>query len=234
MTGAAESPAETRIGRRALLGFAGLTAAGVLGGARIQEVLDRLLPGPDGALASLLPAQRFRIYSVTGTLPARSPDTYRLRIGGLVARPLDLTLHDLRARPAATLVRDFQCVTGWRVGAVRWGGARLSTLLDEAGAAPGAAVEFRSFDGRYTEALTAAQARRADVVVAYEMNGRPLSSAHGGPARLYVAPMYGYKSCKWLGEITVTDRPVSGFWEQRGYDADGWVGRSNGRDDRPT
>src|SRR2546423_972167 len=78
------------------------------------------------------------------------------------------------------------------------------------------------------------QARRPDIIVAYEMDGRPLTNAHGGPARLYVAPMYGYKSCKWLGEITLTDEVVPGFWEQRGYDVDGWVGRSNGRDDRPT
>ena len=216
------------------MGFAGLTGLGVLFGSRVQDGLDRLFSSRDGVLGSLLPAQRFRIYSVTGTLPAQPPDRYRLRIGGLVARPLDLSLADLRSRPATTLVRDFQCVTGWRVTAVRWRGVPLSAVLDEAGADPGAAVRFTSFDGRYTESLTAHQARRPDIIVAYEMDGRPLTNAHGGPARLYVAPMYGYKSCKWLGEITLTDEVVPGFWEQRGYDVDGWVGRSNGRDDRPT
>src|SRR5947209_1595297 len=111
-------------------------------------------------------------------------DRYRLRLGGLVARPLDLGLGDLRSRPPTTLVRDFQCVTGWRVSAVRWRGVSLAALLDEAGAAPGAtAVHFASFDGRYTETLTLAQARRNDVVLAYGMDGRPRSGAHGGPAR---------------------------------------------------
>ena len=69
-------------------------------------------------------------------------------------------------------------------------------------------------------------------MVAYELEGKPLSSAHGGPARLYVGPMYGYKSCKWLEAIDVAHgTPAPGYWEVRGYDVDGWVGRSNGRDD---
>jgi len=46
--------------------------------------------------------------------------------------------------------------------------------------------------------------------------------------------MYGYKSLKWLESIELTERVVPGFWEERGYDVDGWVGRSNGRDDEPT
>ena len=52
--------------------------------------------------------------------------------------------------------------------------------------------------------------------------------------RLYVAPMYGYKSCKWLDGIEVVDHVIPGYWENEGYDVDGWVGRSNGRDDQPT
>ena len=72
------------------------------------------------------------------------------------------------------------------------------------------------------------------MLVAYELEGEDLSDAHGGPVRLYVAPMYGYKSLKWLAEIELTDEVVPGYWEERGYDVDGWVGRSNGRDDDAT
>ena len=79
-----------------------------------------------------------------------------------------------------------------------------------------------------------AQARRDDVIVAYELEHKPISSDHGGPVRLYVAPMYGYKSCKWLSGIEVVDHVIPGYWENLGYDVDGWVGRSNGRDDQPT
>ena len=61
------------------------------------------------------------------------------------------------------------------------------------------------------------------------MQDKPLSHDHGGPVRLYVAPMYFYKSAKWLSGITVTDEVRPGYWEERGYDVDAWVGRSNGR-----
>jgi DMSO/TMAO reductase YedYZ molybdopterin-dependent catalytic subunit len=72
------------------------------------------------------------------------------------------------------------------------------------------------------------------VLVAYELDDEPLSSDHGGPARLYVAPMYGYKSLKWLRRIELTERVEPGYWERRGYVINGWVGRSNNRDDAPT
>jgi DMSO/TMAO reductase YedYZ molybdopterin-dependent catalytic subunit len=111
----------------------------------------------------------------------------------------------------------------------------LSVLLDRAGVqASGKALRFESFDGVYTESLTLSQARRPDVIAAYSMLGGPVSREHGGPVRMYVAPMYGYKSCKWLSRIEVVDQVEPGYWEQNGYDVDGWVGKSNGRNDRST
>ena len=75
---------------------------------------------------------------------------------------------------------------------------------------------------------------RDDVIVAYELENKPLSSPHGGPVRMYVAPMYGYKSIKWLEGNFVVDEVRHGYWEQLGYDVDGWVGKSNNRDDPAT
>jgi DMSO/TMAO reductase YedYZ molybdopterin-dependent catalytic subunit len=227
------------VGRRIFLGLLGLGAVGVATGSAIQGWLENNISpiigrDPTGVL-SLLPIGRFRIYTVTGGLPDRSRAEYRLRVKGLVDRPLDLSFAELAAMPKTNVTRDFQCVTGWRVPDVRWGGVRLRDVLDRAGVgADATAVRFVSFDGEYTESLTLAQARRDDVLVAYEFEGGPLSSEHGGPARLYVAPMYGYKSCKWLSAIELTKDVVPGYWEERGYDVDGWVGRSNGRDDPAT
>jgi DMSO/TMAO reductase YedYZ molybdopterin-dependent catalytic subunit len=229
----------TPIGRRVFLALVGLGAAGVVFGARVQDRLATALApiqakDPSG-LASLLPFGRFRFYTVTGGFPKRDPDVYTLRVDGLVERPFTISYRDLTALPPTRITRDFQCVTGWRVPDTRWTGVQLRTLLDRAGVKPSArAVRFVSFDGTYTESLTLDQARRSDVLVAYELEGEPLSSLHGGPARLYVAPMYGYKSCKWLERIELTADVVPGYWEQYGYDVDGWVGRSNGRDDQPT
>ena len=227
------------VGRRVFLGLLGVGAIGVLTGARIQDWLERAV-GPliakDGTgLSALLPIGRFRIYTVTGDLPSRSRESYALHVRGLVPQPVTLSYADLIGMAPTSLTRDFQCVTGWRVPSVSWKGVRLADVLDRVGVQPGArALRFTSFDGAYTESLTLEQARRADVIVAYEFEGSPLSDEHGGPVRLYIAPMYGYKSIKWLDTIELTKGVQPGFWEQRGYDVDGWVGRSNGRDDHPT
>ena len=223
----------TPIGRRVVLGMLGLGGAGILFGKTVQDGLSRAL-SPN--LAALLPSGgRFRIYTVTGFLPKKSTAAYRLAVDGLVDRPLDLSFEALLDLPQTSLTRDFQCVTGWRVPAVAWKGVRLSAVLDAAGVqATATALRLFSFDGVYTESLTLEQARRDDVLVVHEMEGKPVSTPHGGPVRLLMAPMYGYKSIKWLSRIELVDSVVPGFWEERGYDVDAWVGSSNGRTDDPT
>lgn len=234
-----DSEAGTPVGRRVFLGMLGLGAAGVVWGSRLADVFNRVLAPISAAdrtgLTGLLPAAgRFRIYSVVNFLPKREDAEYRLKVTGLVERPLELTLAELKAMRPTRLVKDFQCVTGWRVPDVRWTGVLLADVLDAAGVVPGGgALAIRSFDGLYTESLTLEQARRGDVIVAYEMEGKPVSRVQGGPVRLYVAPMYGYKSLKWLDEIEVTAEVEKGYWEWRGYDTDAWIGRSNGRHDDP-
>ena len=228
------------IGRRIVLGLMAMGAVGIVGGRAVQERLAKAIApiqnhDPTG-LTSLLPlGATFRYYSVTGSVPTRNATNYRLDVGGLVGKPTSYTLADLQNMPQTTLVRDFQCVTGWRVPEVHWSGVRLSHLLDAAQpAATATAISFKSFDGTYTESLTLEQARRSDVLVALQMLGRPVTHDHGGPVRMYVAPMYGYKSTKWLSQIELTAGVVPGYWEDEGnYDVDGWIGDSNGRDDEP-
>ncbi len=227
------------IGRRIIIGIVALGCAGIVFGESVQRVVGRAITkiNPSGSgIASLFPgANTFRIYTVTGSLPSESTKAYTLKVGGLVNRPATYSYNDLLAMPSVRLDKDFQCVTGWRVPNVHWQGVLLSHILDMSQVQTSAkAVLFKSFDGVYTESLTLDQARRSDVIVAYEMLGdRPISSEHGGPVRLYVAPMYGYKSCKWLSEIEVSDRVVPGYWENLGYDVNAWIGRSNGRSDTP-
>ena len=194
--------ARPRRGRRAV----GRQGADRAGGAAPPDHHQRPAPASPG----LLPATgRFRIYTVTGTLPKRSDAEYRLTVDGSVDRPAVLDLADLRDRlPQTSLTRDFQCVTGWRVADVPWQGVKLADLLDEVGVRPSAThVRFWSFDGVYTETLTIEQARRDDVLIAHHMLGKPVTREHGGPVRLYVAPMYGYKSLKWLERDRGRRRP---------------------------
>jgi DMSO/TMAO reductase YedYZ molybdopterin-dependent catalytic subunit len=181
----------------------------------------------------LVPGADFQLYTVTNGFPA-PPADYHLVVDGLVERPMKLTVEDLKAMRVTGFSKPFQCVTGWRVNNVPWKGVALWHVLQEAGLKPeGKALQFGSFDGVYTESLTLDQAKRSDVIVAYDMLGGPVSRAHGGPVRLYVAPMYGYKSIKWMNRISVVDRVIPGYWEHYGYDVNAWIGRSNGRDDAP-
>jgi DMSO/TMAO reductase YedYZ molybdopterin-dependent catalytic subunit len=228
----------TPVGRRVFLGLAAFGVSGIVWGSKAADLMERLLApvvAKDGSgLLGLLPTGRFRIYSIVGSLPSRSTADWKLDVGGLAGAPYTIGYDDLLAMPAVELTKDFQCVTGWRVPGVKWKGVLLSDIIARAEPQPGAtALWFESFDGAYTESLTLDEARRNDVIVAYQLDGKPISSAHGGPVRLYVAPMYGYKSLKWLQRISLVDKVQPGYWEQNGYDVDAWIGRSNGRSDSP-
>jgi DMSO/TMAO reductase YedYZ molybdopterin-dependent catalytic subunit len=218
---------KVRVGRRAFVGLVALGAAGVAFGADAQRFLGSKLGSGIGAL--LPGGDHFRIYSITGTFPSVSRRRYRLSIGGLVDNPTTYTFDDLQAMPAVDMVKSFQCVTGWRVPDVHWRGVQLSHLLERAGVrATAVAVTFDSYDNADSECLTLDQAHLADVIVAYEMFHAPVTREHGGPVRLVVPQMYGYKSLKWLSGIQVVDAVVPGYWEQNGYPSNGWLDGTTG------
>ena len=163
-------------------------------------------------------------------MPVFDRKTWRLRVHGLVDNPLELSHSELRALPRADQVSDFHCVTGWTVRDVRWGGVRFADLL--AAAKPhrdAKALWFISAEEPYVDSLTLEQALLPDAMLAYEMDGEPLSRPHGAPARVVIPDMYGYKNVKWVERIIVSDEASDGYWEVRGYDRNAWVGRSNGR-----
>ncbi|MER5642027.1 molybdopterin-dependent oxidoreductase [Kitasatospora sp. NPDC002227] len=226
----------TPVGRRVVLGMIGLGVAGVAAGPYLQRGVENVTSKDPTGLSGLLPGGGgFRYYSVAGSVPSRSAADYRLTVDGLVNRPASYGLAELQAMRQRRVVHDVQCVTGWRVPSVPFEGVPLADLLAAAGVRPEAtAVRFSCFDGTYSESLTLEQARQDGVLVALRMKDAPVSHEHGGPVRLYVAPMYFYKSAKWLSGITLTPTVQTGYWEQYGYDTDAWVGRSNGRDDAPT
>jgi DMSO/TMAO reductase YedYZ molybdopterin-dependent catalytic subunit len=212
------------------LGLVALGAAGVAFGAQAQNFLGNKL---GSGLASLLPGgDHFRIYTITGGYPNISTTEYQLEVSGLVTTPKTFSFDDLRALPSLTMLKDFQCVTGWRVDNVSWKGVRLSHLLDLVGVQSSAvALSFDSYDHADTESLTLDQAQLSDVIVAYEMYGKTVSREHGGPVRLVVPQMYGYKSLKWLSGIRVVDQVEPGFWEQNGYPVNGWLDGATGNTD---
>jgi DMSO/TMAO reductase YedYZ molybdopterin-dependent catalytic subunit len=216
------------VGRRTVLGIIGLAGIGIAIGAKVDNALGSVSSAVSNAIGVPLPGDNdFRYYTVTDSYPVVPAATYELTVDGMVREPLRLRLADLRSMKRTALVHQFQCVTGWVVPDVHWEGVLLSDLLERCGVAPGAtALRFFSADGVYTESLTLAQAQLPSVLVADKMLGANVTTDHGGPVRLYVAPMYGYKSIKWLNRVEVTNKVVDGYWEDNGYPADAWIGGS--------
>jgi DMSO/TMAO reductase YedYZ molybdopterin-dependent catalytic subunit len=225
------------VGRRALLGMLGAGAAGLAAAPYLQRGWENFLGAASQAdatgLTGLLPNPGgFRYYSVVGSVPHKDETNYALKVRGLVDRPKTYTLADLRAMAQTRVVADVLCTDGWRVDDTPFEGVRLADILDDVGVrSPGAAIRFTCFDGAYSESLTLEQARRSDVLVALKMQDKPITHEHGGPVRLFVAPMYFYKSAKWLSGISVTDKVVPGFWEERGYAIDGWLDGADRHDE---
>jgi DMSO/TMAO reductase YedYZ molybdopterin-dependent catalytic subunit len=230
-----ESPRENlgarRLGRAGFLAILGGGVATLFYGKAISHVSSKVTnPVSDATgLTRLVPSSGWRIYTVADSMPSFDPATWRLQIAGLVRRPISLGNQQLRALPRAEQVSTFHCVTGWSVENVHWAGVRFHDLLAPAGVLPGAgALHFISAERPYDDYLDLRQVALRDVMLAYEMDGKPLRREHGAPVRVVIPEMYGYKNVKWVERIDVVAKPGVGYWEQRGYDADAWVGRSNG------
>jgi DMSO/TMAO reductase YedYZ molybdopterin-dependent catalytic subunit len=219
---------DIRMGRGVFLGVVGTGVAGLFVGSRISKAAAPLGAVVPSALHSLIP-DGWRIYSVNPPWPTFDPSTYRLTIDGAVEKPLTLTWDDVMGLPQASQTTTFHCVTGWTVSNVHWQGVRLSTLWDMV--KPTAEAKFANFismEQPYVDTLSMAQTTLPQVMLAHTMGNAPLSRAHGAPMRLIIPEMYGYKNVKWLHRIELVPKLEAGFWEQRGYDVDAWVGRSNG------
>jgi DMSO/TMAO reductase YedYZ molybdopterin-dependent catalytic subunit len=190
----------------------------------------RATPAAADSAGTAPPLPGFELYTVTGSYPSYDPRTYALVVDGAVAHPLRLSLQELLTRlPQVTETRNFRCVTGWEVPDVLWQGIRIADVLALAQPLPGAGwLTFHSFDGVYTDSLSMAQALASGVLLAHHADGRPLAQAQGAPLRLVVPQMYGYKSVKWLGRIELARTEALGYWEQRGYGPNAYIGTVDG------
>jgi DMSO/TMAO reductase YedYZ molybdopterin-dependent catalytic subunit len=229
-----EAPGETGVelrayGRRTFLAVTGVGLSSLLWAKPVWQAVSGAAQPLQGALPSgLIPSSGWRIYTVASTMPRFDRKLWRLRLEGLVEQPVTMTYEDLLRLPRAEQVSDFHCVTGWSVKNVHWAGVRFRDLLATARPRPSASVlTFVSAERPYVDTLTLEQAGLADAMLAYEMDGKPLRREHGAPVRVVIPEMYGYKDVKWVERIIVGDHLEPGYWEQRGYDVDAWVGRSN-------
>jgi DMSO/TMAO reductase YedYZ molybdopterin-dependent catalytic subunit len=155
--------------------------------------------------------------------PDVDAEGWRLRVDGLVSRPLELTYRELLGLPAIEQLVTMQCISnlvgGDLVGTARWTGVPLRDVLARAGGVPPGAVRvvFHATGG-YTDSLPVDKALERSTIVAYGMNNTSLPRRHGYPARIIVPGIYGMKNVKWLERIEVVDYEYEGYWQRRG----GW------------
>ena len=218
-----------RYGRAVFLATLGCGLSSLWWGKAAWNSVSSTVSPVAGDIVPLLPTQGWRIYTISGHMPTFDPVSWRLTVGGRVGKPVALSYAELRDLPRVEQISTFHCVTGWTVKNVHWAGVRMHDVLAQARPHPRAhALQFVSAEEPYVDYLTMKQASLHDVMLAYEMDGKPLSRSHGAPVRLVIPEMYGYKNVKWLKAINVVDQVGVGYWEQYGYDNDAWVGRSNG------
>jgi DMSO/TMAO reductase YedYZ molybdopterin-dependent catalytic subunit len=172
--------------------------------------------------------------------PVVDPATYNLRVSGLVERPAELSLGELKKRPRVEHIAGFECsgnspkrISGM-AGNARWAGVGLAALLNDCGIRPQAkeVVFFGADKGteevshgggtatveqRFARSLALEDAISPDVLLAYEMNGEPLSLYQGAPLRLIVPGWYGVANVKWLEHIHLQDRRFMGKFMAREY-----------------
>jgi DMSO/TMAO reductase YedYZ molybdopterin-dependent catalytic subunit len=221
--------ADRRYGRGAFLLLVGGGLSSLAWATKVSGVFSPVTSSVSQLLGNIFPVRGWRIYTISGSMPIFDPKAWRLEIGGLVEKPRSFTYDELLALPRAHQVNDFHCVTGWTVHDVHWSGVRFSHLLDQVRPLPEAkAIRFVSLEQPYDDSLTLGQLHLPDVLLALEMDGKPLTRPHGSPARVVIPEMYGYKGVKWLSRIELVDHQPTGYWEELGYDQNAWVGRSNG------
>jgi DMSO/TMAO reductase YedYZ molybdopterin-dependent catalytic subunit len=150
-----------------------------------------------------------------GPTPHTPLDQWSFRIDGAVENARRWSWEDLRALPAEEVTHDIHCVTKWSKFDTSWKGVSLDTLLE--GVEPSGDYLTAYSDGGYTTNLPLEDVMDGKAWVAYEFDGEPLESEHGGPARLLVPHLYFWKSAKWVRGITVTEDDEPGFWEGYGY-----------------
>jgi DMSO/TMAO reductase YedYZ molybdopterin-dependent catalytic subunit len=226
-------PGDSRTyGRRAFLLLTAGGLSSILWAPFASRIFAPLTSAFSQLAGTLIPVGGWRIYTISGSMPIFDERTWRLEIGGLVRRPLRLSYAEVRALPPARQVSTFHCVTGWTVRDVHWAGVRFRDLLALAEPLPAAkAIRFVSMEEPYEDALTLKQALLPDVMLALDLDGKPLSRPHGAPARVVIPEMYGYKGVKWVSRMELVADEPAGYWERHGYDRDAWVGRSNGYGD---
>lgn len=152
-----------------------------------------------------------------GIHPELSLTDWRLIVDGAVAQPVTLDWTALQQLPQVEEASDFHCVTTWSKLDLTFAGVRLRDVLALAEPLEAAAALMCHGADGYTTNVRLEEALKDDVLVTWQVDGKPLPREHGGPVRLITPQLYAWKGTKWLTRLEVLTADAPGFWEQRGY-----------------
>lgn len=240
------------LSRRSLIVGGTLGAAGMLSGCDMlsesesfRKILfmgesmnfhfQRALTSRDALAPEFDPSEISPFFRGNGSQNPNTPDyvahaasnfaDWRIRVSGLVERPLSVSMAELRAMPQKSQITLHNCVEGWSaIGG--WTGVPLSTLLDAAGVRSSAKfIVFRCADEiggvPYYEVIDMPDARHPQTILAHMLNNQPLHRRNGAPVRLRVERQLGYKHAKYVNGIEAVasldgiGQGKGGYWEDR-------------------
>ena len=175
-------------------------------------VPDRLPPGQ----RLLRDKNEFPVLDL-GVQPNYDPATYKFEVTGLVENPVSYTMSEVLALPKTNLTADFHCVTRWTQYDIEWAGVKYLDL--EKIIKPKAEAKFVIQLGLddYSTNVPIQDLRHDNVLLAYELKGKPIPKEHGWPLRPIIPHLYGWKGSKFLYRLHFVEKDDPGFWEVRGY-----------------
>lgn len=152
-----------------------------------------------------------------GGMPDLADDQWILRVNGMVAAERKFSLPEIKGLPKTEVDARLTSVSGFSVRA-KWQGVLWRDFLGLIAPLPTANhATFTSLGGGYTTTVSLSDLDYPKVLLAYTVNDEPLERDYGGPLRMVIPHLWGYKSAKWLAAIELTNAMRGGYWEDRGY-----------------
>jgi DMSO/TMAO reductase YedYZ molybdopterin-dependent catalytic subunit len=218
------------VSRRLVLASGGTLAIAAGAGALARSVYGRATSGPNGydglsvrgpITQPITPIERFYVVTKNIVDPRIDPDVWRLDVTGLVERPATFGLRDVGSFPPVEQTQTLECISngvgGGLMSNAAWRGVRLADLLRTTRPAPAARfAELHAADG-YVDVISLDKAMEETTILAYEMNGEPLTDRHGAPVRLLVPGAYGEVSVKWIDRVALIDHDERGYYAKQGW-----------------
>ena len=155
-----------------------------------------------------------------GIQPEIQFSTWKLKISGLVEKPLELSLDDIKRLGVKEYAADFHCVTGWSKFGVKWKGVPIKKIINLAKPDPKWKHVIQYGKDNYSTNVPRIDVERDDVFLVFELDGKPIPREHGY-VRSIIPHLYAWKTSKFLTELEFSKEDKPGFWEVRGYNNHG-------------